>query len=175
MILIGLGSNLTTPQYNSSKKILEAAIEQLANYQVEIIAVSNFYQTEPVPKSDQPWFVNAVISVKTNHEALELLKILHEIELNLGRTRRQRWEARIIDLDLLSYNDEIFPDQETWLKKSKEIMSDQPVIPHGRMHERDFVLIPLCDIHKEWQHPVLHKTAQNLLNEHSGNAIVRLL
>jgi len=175
MILIGLGSNLTTAEYRSSGEILDAAINELKARGVQVIKRSRYYETEPVPKSDQPWYVNAVISVETTLSASELLKLLHEIEQSLGRVRRERWEARIIDLDLLCYNDEIYPDKEKWLKAVSENTYDSIIIPHPRMHLRDFVLIPTTEIAGNWTHPVLKKNINTLRKEQISDGIVRLL
>ena len=93
----------------------------------------------------------------------------------MGRTRRERWEARIIDLDLLCYHDEVYQNMEDWKKASENIILKDVVIPHGRLHERDFVLIPIADISKEWTHPVLKKTVTNMIDEHVSAGIVRVL
>lgn len=175
MILIGLGSNLTTEKYTSSKMILEAALEALKCCDVLPIKCSQFYETEPVPKSDQPWFVNAVVSVQTNLPPLDLLKVLHDIEGDLGRVRRERWEARIIDLDLISYNDVIIPNLESWPKGASDLLTSDVVIPHARLHERTFVLEPISDIAPDWIHPVLEKNIKTMINEQNSDAIVRLL
>lgn len=175
MILIGLGSNLTTEQFKSSKEVIEAALKLFADYGIDVIKISKFYETEPVPKSDQPWFVNVVASVATKYNASELLRKLHAIENELGRVRRERWEARTIDLDLLCYNKEIIPEEKKWLEVSKYPSYDQPIIPHSRLHERDFVLIPLLEISKEWKHPVLKKTALQMLTDKKSNEIVKVL
>ncbi len=175
MILIGLGSNLTTQKYVSSKYVLEAALEAFSKYNIFIVTKSKFYETEPIPKSDQPWFVNAVVSVKTGHNALELLNILHEIEQSLGRVRRDKWEARVIDLDLLCYDEQIYPNLAEWRIASKTPLQDKPVIPHARLHERNFVLIPIIDISRDWIHPVLNKNVLNLLKDRQSDEIVRVL
>ena len=150
-------------------------MKALGREDIRIVKCSNFYQTEPVPKSDQPWFVNAVISVETSLGALELLDKLHEIEQNMGRVRLKKWEARIIDLDLLCYHDEIYPDADNWQKEVSNPSSDKPVIPHGRLHEREFVLIPISDFNKSWQHPVFKENIEKLLNDLESVGIVRLL
>ncbi|MDG1859759.1 MAG: 2-amino-4-hydroxy-6-hydroxymethyldihydropteridine diphosphokinase [Emcibacteraceae bacterium] len=173
MILIGLGSNLTTEEYATSKEILEAAIVQLNENNIVVRKKSSFYETEPVPKSDQPWFVNAVVQVDTNLNAIDLLKRLHEIEHDLGRVRRERWEARIIDLDLLCYNNDIYPSKDQWAKVRKDIGPSFTVIPHGRLHERDFVLIPMRDIAPDWMHPIFEKTTENMLDQLVSVGIVR--
>jgi|TARA_R110002096_G_scaffold435770_1_gene662629 2-amino-4-hydroxy-6-hydroxymethyldihydropteridine diphosphokinase len=175
MILIGLGSNLTTDDFASSSEILEAAIAAMMDHDIVVLDRSRFYETEPVPKSDQPWYVNAVIRVETKLGATELLKKLHEIEHDLGRTRRKRWEARIIDLDLLCFRDEIHPSAEKWADVAAELSPDGAVIPHGRLHKRDFVLIPLADFAKDWIHPMLGKSVEKMLNEQQSVGIVRLL
>lgn len=175
MIVIGLGSNLTTGKYSTSKEILEAAISLLINKGLDVIKVSNFYETEPVPKSDQPWFVNAAICVETSLSANELLRTLHDVENELGRVRKERWEARIIDLDLLCYNNLIFPNETEWSYKLSEDMPDGAIIPHIRLHERDFVLIPMNEIAADWMHPIFNKNTQNMLNELDSAGIVRLL
>jgi len=175
MILIGLGSNLTTDDFVSSSEILEAAIIMLANHDIVVEERSCFYKTEPVPKSDQPWYVNAAVRVETKLGASELLEILHKIEHDLGRTRRKKWEARIIDLDLLSYHSEVHPSTESWSSAANEILPDCAVIPHGRLHERNFVLIPLVDIAKDWLHPIFGKTVEKMLDELKLSGVVRLL
>ena len=175
MILIGLGSNLTTDDFVSSSEILEAAIMMLADHDICVRDRSCFYETEPVPKSDQPWYVNAVVRVEASLSATELFKILHKIEHDLGRVRHKKWEARIIDLDLLSYHNEVHPSREKWLSVADEIAPNCPVIPHGRLHERDFVLVPLADIAKNWLHPMLDKTVEKMLDELQSSGMVRLL
>ena len=175
MILIGLGSNLTTGEYPTSKAILDAAIDALASYDIRTLECSRYYETEPVPKSDQPWYVNAVISVDTALSARDLLSKMHEIEHSLGRIRRKKWEARIIDLDLLCYNDEVLPSVEKWADAAAGSCPGEAIIPHGRLHERDFVLIPISDITRDWVHPVLHKNVELMLKEQKSDGIVRLL
>lgn len=175
MILIGLGSNLVTEEYDSSKAILEAAVDALKSYNVLPVECSRFYETEPVPKSDQSWFVNSVVSVKTVLEPLALLAVLHDIESDLGRVRRERWEARVIDLDLLCYHDVVIPNLESWRKVASDQFASDAVIPHARLHERAFVLQPISDIAPDWVHPVLKKNVKTMREEQNSDAIVRLL
>lgn len=168
MILIGLGSNLTGRHFDSPRAVLEAAVAEMAEHGIEVLHISRFYQSEPVPKSDQPWFVNAVASVKTALAPAALLDRLHEIEANLGRERRIRWEARIIDLDLLAYEDRALPSKARWRDLSAdggEQAGGEIIIPHPRLHERLFVLLPLMDIDPGWRHPVLGERAAELANK----------
>ncbi len=158
VILIGLGSNLSGDAFATPRQVLETAIEAMADYGIVVKKQSRFYRSEPVPKSDQPWFINAVVAVETELSASELLQKLHKIEASLGRVRRVRWEARIIDLDILCFMDQILPSVAQWQEKTDEI-----TIPHPRLHERLFVLKPMMDVCPDWTHPILGKTAAELI------------
>lgn len=149
MILIALGANLAGP-YGSPEETLKMAMVTLENAGVQIIAKSSLWITKPVPASDQPLYRNAVVAVRTKRSAEDLLDLLHTIEADFGRVRIQRNEARILDLDLISYNDVV-------------INNEHISVPHPRMHERGFVLVPLCEIDAQWCHPVLQKSAEELL------------
>jgi len=142
MILIGLGANLEHPRYGPPRQTLEAALEALRKSGVVILARSRWYRSAPVPPSDQPWFVNAVASVETSLSPAALLARLHEIEAQFGRSRRRRNEARVLDLDLLAYHDRVSAPGES------------PVLPHPRLAERAFVVLPLAEVAPDWRHPV---------------------
>lgn len=150
MILIALGANLPS-QFGSPEETLSAALAALEARHIRVVNVSKIWITEPVPASDQPLYRNAVALVETKLNAIELLKILHEIEAEFGRVRLERNEARVIDLDLLAYYNLV-------------LHGDDIEVPHPRMHERAFVLVPLDEVSEEWRHPVLLKSAQELLD-----------
>jgi 2-amino-4-hydroxy-6-hydroxymethyldihydropteridine diphosphokinase len=141
VILLGLGANLDHPHYGSPRKTLEAALEALQQGGVAILARSRWYRSQPVPPSDQPWFVNAVASVETGLSPAALLAKLHEIEARFGRVRHERNEARVLDLDLLAYHDRVSAPGEV------------PVLPHPRLAERAFVVLPLLEVAPDWRHP----------------------
>ncbi|PCJ33353.1 MAG: 2-amino-4-hydroxy-6-hydroxymethyldihydropteridine diphosphokinase [Alphaproteobacteria bacterium] len=176
MILIGLGSNLSDGHSASPRSMLAAALAEMPAWGIDIVALSHFYESEPVPKSDQPWFINAVAAVDTRLSPEDLLNVLHDIETKLGRTRRIRWEARIIDLDIIAYDDRICPSPDDGPGDWHNAAGDgyithqvqDMVIPHPRMHERLFVLNPLMDICPEWIHPVFGKTAKFFARELAG-------
>ncbi|BCV20095.1 2-amino-4-hydroxy-6-hydroxymethyldihydropteridine diphosphokinase [Moorella sp. Hama-1] len=126
---LGLGSNLGNREENMKKAV--AFLD--ANPGIEVERLSSWYETAPVGKTDQGWFLNSVARIKTTMPARELLRAVLAVEQQLGRVRRERWGPRTIDIDILLYDDinVTEPDLE---------------IPHPRMLERAFVLIPLAEI-----------------------------
>lgn len=151
MIFLGLGSNLVTDRHSSSFEILEGALNSLSEHNIDIVAVSAWYRSAPVPASDQPWFVNAVARVQTNLPPAALLAICHEIEAEFGRVRGAQNASRTLDLDLLAYDDIVVAER------------DGLVLPHPRLHERAFVLLPLAEVAPSWRHPVSGLTAAEML------------
>lgn len=150
MILIGIGSNLASREYETPTATAAAAVAQLPALGIEVVARSPWYRSEPVPVSDQPWFVNAVAKVATGLEPNALLERLLALEVRFGRLRSAPNAARTLDLDLLDYDGRLV---------------DTPalVLPHPRLHERRFVLAPLCDLASDWRHPRIGLTASELL------------
>ncbi len=142
MILIGIGANLDHPRYGSPRQTCEAALAYLDGRDVRVRARSRWYRSAPVPPSDQPWFVNGVAGLETDLEPGALLALLHRAEAHFGRERRVRNEARLLDLDLLAYGARVSAPGE------------RPVLPHPRLVERAFVLLPLADLAPDWRHPV---------------------
>jgi 2-amino-4-hydroxy-6-hydroxymethyldihydropteridine diphosphokinase len=141
MIVIGLGSNLSSPRFGGPQEACEAALGALHAAGVAVLGRSRWYRSAPVPASDQPWFVNAVAEVATDLSAADLLGVLHGIERDMGRERRARDEARVIDLDLLIFGETVSGPGES------------PVLPHPRLAERAFVVLPLAELVPDWRHP----------------------
>ncbi len=139
MILLGLGANLPSAA-GTPAATLAAALDALAQAGVTIERRSPWYRTAPVPAGDQPWYVNGIAVVATALGPTELLALLHRVEARFGRVRRTRNEARPLDLDILDYDGLV---RET-----------APVLPHPRLHQRGFVLLPLHDVAPGWRHPV---------------------
>jgi 2-amino-4-hydroxy-6-hydroxymethyldihydropteridine diphosphokinase len=150
VILIGIGGNLASARFGPPRQTLGAALAALEGEGVRISARSGWYRTEPVPRSDQPWFVNAVASLATSHHAPDLLAVLQSVETRFGRVRGERNAARVLDLDLLDYRGQVTETATL-------------VLPHPRLHERPFVLAPLAEIAPVWRHPLLKQTAEQLL------------
>ena len=150
MILIGLGANLPSA-VGAPRRTLEAALRRLETKGVRVIARSRWYRTAPVPVSDQPWFVNAVVHVETALDPAALLGLLRQIEQEFGRQRTVLNAARTLDLDIIDFDGRI---------------EDTPdlVLPHPRMQDRAFVLLPLAEIAPDWRHPEAGKTAEALIS-----------
>ncbi len=156
MILIGLGSNVTGP-WGSPRQTLERALAELGKSPLKLVAASAIIASEPWGRKDQPVYANAVARIKTRLQPVELLAHLRQIERAAGRERRERWGERTLDLDILDYNG--LKLNET----AGQSTDAQLVLPHPSMHERAFVLQPIQDIAPRWRHPVLGRTARQLL------------
>ena len=157
MIYIGLGGNLSSLA-GSPIETCKAALTHMEKAGVTVVRCSSWYKTEPVPISDQPWFINAVAELQTDLNPQELLNLLHLIEEKFERVRSTINGARTLDLDLLAYHGLV-----------RDPGSYPPILPHPRLHMRAFVLFPLLDLAPEWRHPVLDLTpcgmAQQLVSE----------
>jgi dihydroneopterin aldolase/2-amino-4-hydroxy-6-hydroxymethyldihydropteridine diphosphokinase len=144
---IGLGSNM-----GDREGYLNKALQWMNGGQSKLGRVSRFYTTKPVGYTRQPDFINCVAELQTRMTPRELLDFLQDIEIRLKRERTIRWGPRTIDLDILLYDDAII--KEATLE-----------IPHPRMHERLFVLVPLSEIAANVIHPVLKRSINDLKEE----------
>ncbi|GAW92213.1 2-amino-4-hydroxy-6-hydroxymethyldihydropteridine diphosphokinase [Calderihabitans maritimus] len=128
-VYLGLGGNVGPVKEN-----LARAIQLLDEHpEIEVVGRSKWYLSSPVGKEDQPWFINGVIEIYTTLKPEQLLKVVNEIEQKLGRQRRERWGPRTVDIDILLFGDQI-------------INTEDLVIPHPRLKERSFVLVPLREL-----------------------------
>ena len=154
--LIGVGSNIGLAAQNCKKAI------ELVNKSesVNVTAQSSLYESQPVGKTNQPWFVNSTIEVYTKLGPEELLQYLLNIEQEFGRIRKEKWGARIIDLDILDF--------EGLIIDSKTL-----TLPHPEMTQRRFVLEPLSEIAGETIHPLKKKMISDLLKELPKTPVVK--
>jgi len=151
-VYVATGSNIGKKLDNCFRGI--AALDRIGSVQIE--QVSKFYLTEPMYYSNQPWFVNAAVRIRTGLGPFDLLKALKRLEWRSGREDHcVRFGPRVIDFDIIFYNEE-------------RVQSADLVIPHPRMHQRGFVLHPMVDIAPDFVHPVLKKTMQQLLEGLNG-------
>jgi len=153
---IGIGSNLGTPEKNCIE-----AIEKISSTKnIKIISRSSFYQTEPFGGVQQDWFINSAVKIKTDLLPMNLLSALLNIESVMGRSREEKWGPRLIDLDLLFYDNLIL--------RKKGL-----TLPHPEIQKRKFVLIPMDEIAENFIHPTLKKTIKTLLQESPDVSVVK--
>ena len=166
---VALGSNIPS-KFGDSLKTLNCAISDLQTSNFKLIKCSSFYETEPIPKGLGQNFINCCAIFESQLSAFEVLEHLHNLETRYGRTRDKRWGARIIDLDLIYFDELIVPGKHT-LQKWIDLSPDEQIkcwpiemiLPHPRLQDRAFVLIPLRDINKDWRHPLLGISVVDML------------
>lgn len=154
-----LGSN-----FGEREKHLSASRAQIRTEVGPLLSQSSLYKTEPWMMNSQDWFLNQVLCIETKLSPPELLQTILSIEMNLGRTRTNTdlYEDRTIDIDILYYENKIFEQVDLY-------------IPHPRLHERKFTLIPLCEIAATFIHPKFGLTNQQLLNALIDTSVVTKL
>lgn len=155
LIYLALGTNLGDRPANL--RLAVAALEP----KVKVLAESGIYETPPWGYTDQPAFLNMAVKARTRLRPRGLLKYLKGLEAQLGREATFRYGPRVIDIDILFYDDLMWEEEDL-------------VIPHPRLHERAFVLVPLADVGAEVVHPILKKTVRKLLAEVETGEIRRV-
>lgn len=150
-----LGSNL-----GDREQLIKDAIKQIANEIGEVLIRSSIYETEAWGNEDQPSFLNIALGVETKLTPTEVLNKALEIELELGRVRHEKWGSRLIDIDLIFYDDIVLD------------MGAELQIPHPQMQYRKFVLEPLAEIAPHYMHPVLKMTVREVLERLRDNLSV---
>jgi 2-amino-4-hydroxy-6-hydroxymethyldihydropteridine diphosphokinase len=154
-IYLGLGSNVGDRLLNLNKAI------ELLSEKIQILKKSKIYVSKAVGYTDQPDFYNMVLYGRTDLSPEELFNFIKDVEKNAGRVYRFHWGPREIDIDILFYNDLV-------------CKSDKLNIPHPRLHERDFVLLPLIELNPKLFHPVLNKRVSDL-KEFMENSVIGVL
>ncbi|MFZ5964108.1 2-amino-4-hydroxy-6-hydroxymethyldihydropteridine diphosphokinase [Thalassococcus sp. BH17M4-6] len=161
---MALGSNMGSSAGNPGQT-LAAALVALGRTQLQLRRVSRFFSTPCFPPGAGPDYVNAAATLSGALNPADVLKILHDVEASFGRERTERWGMRSLDLDLIAAGPAICPDLvtfESWRHldpaQQRRRAPDRMILPHPRLQDRAFVLVPLADIAADWRHPVLNST-----------------
>ena len=156
-VFLLLGSNL-----GDRKGYLQKAIDLIETELGVVTQKSSIYETEAWGKTDEPNYLNQVVQVNTTLPARQVLEKVLQIETKMGRVREMKWGARIIDIDILFYGQDIITEPGL-------------TVPHPELHNRKFTLEPLSEISPDWQHPVFKKSIFQLKSELKDNLIVKKL
>lgn len=170
-VLVAFGANLPLDGQAPAETIAQA-LQALQSEGLALVAVSRLYLSPAFPAGAGPDYVNGAIEVSgaATHDVAALLALLHRVEARFGRERRQRWGQRTLDLDLLAAGESVLPNaatQDRWRHLAPEVQQteapDRLILPHPRLQDRAFVLVPLADIAPVWRHPRLGLTVQDML------------
>ncbi|PVH27751.1 2-amino-4-hydroxy-6-hydroxymethyldihydropteridine diphosphokinase [Pararhodobacter oceanensis] len=166
--LLALGSNASDDALNN-EVILKAAVTHINQSGLTIERISGIWRTPAFPAGAGPDFANACALASGDLSAAQVLEVLHQIEAEMGRTREKRWGQRVIDLDLLAAGDLVLPDavtqrhwQELPLEAQMRVAPEQLILPHPRLQDRAFVLLPLCEVAPDWRHPLLGQSVSEM-------------
>ena len=160
MIHLNIGSNLNS-KHGSRSDNISLSINLLINSKIKIKKISNFYETPSYPNQRFPKFLNIGIIIDYHNNFFELLNEIKKIEKKIGRTKAIKNDPRVIDIDIIDFNNEI---------KN----TDKLILPHPKCHLRNFVLYPISQIDPNWSHPIFKKNAHFLINKLSQKSRIEI-
>ena len=169
-LFCALGGNISSAS-GETPETLTKALNALEKLGFSLRATSRFWRSPAFPEGAGPDFVNACCELQTTLDQNATLAAFHQVEAQFGRERRLRWGARSLDLDLIAYGDRVSPDVEVFthwrdlpLSVQKTTAPRELILPHPRLQDRAFVLIPLAEIAPLWRHPVSGRTVREMLD-----------
>ena len=175
-VLVALGSNATS-KFGDAHQTLRGALDRLLAHFPDLV-VSRHYKTPAFPEGSGPEFVNAACGFYSDMNPDAILELLHGVEAEFGRKRTRRWGQRTLDLDLIACGQAVRPDLDSflhWVNLAPEAQQadapDRLILPHPRLQDRPFVLVPLADIAPNWRHPVTGQTVVQMRDAHPASAL----
>ncbi len=166
--LVALGANIPS-RFGTPAETLQAALRRLETAPLHLECASRLYSTPCFPIGSGPDYVNSAATISGPADAHAVLNALNALEAEFGRKRGTRWGRRTLDLDLIAFGDSVLPDPETygmWRDLTPEAqrlrVPEELVLPHPRLQDRAFVLVPLLEIAPEWKHPVTGLTVAQM-------------
>ncbi|MEO0485424.1 MAG: 2-amino-4-hydroxy-6-hydroxymethyldihydropteridine diphosphokinase [Pseudomonadota bacterium] len=179
--VIALGANLPL-HGDEPPATLRAALRALQARGIAVCDTSRFFSCPAFPAGNGPDYTNAAAVLETTLTARALLDALHAVEAQFGRERATRWGQRTLDLDLITAGEGVFPDRAThaeWrlLDAATQRLRapDEMILPHPRLQDRAFVLVPMADIAPDWRHPVLGKTVVEMRDALPPEALAEMV
>ncbi|MCG6902691.1 MAG: 2-amino-4-hydroxy-6-hydroxymethyldihydropteridine diphosphokinase [Rhodobacter sp.] len=178
--MVALGGNVDSAA-GPPAATLAAALTRLSDSPLQIVECSPIYTTPCFPEGSGPEYVNAAVCLSGLNDPHAVLAVLHAIEAEFGRERDRRWGRRTLDLDLIGIGDLLLPDLETYLfwrdlplDRQMQEAPDRLILPHPRLQDRGFVLVPLNDVAPDWRHPVSGQTVRDMLAALDPDQIARI-
>ena len=180
-VYLAFGTN-ENKQFDHIHEIIKSSYDLLQDKCLKILKSSPFFRTPAFPAGSGPDYVNTVIKAETALCPKELMTVLHDIEGQLGRVRQKRWGVRVIDIDLLDYQGQILPSRKIYqkwydmpLELQKTTWPDDLILPHPRIQDRGFVLVPLRAVAPDWVHPVTGKEIDTLIAQIDSDELKQIV